>query len=249
MQMKKLFPLLSLVMIIFLNGCQKDIVTCKITSPYNGKSILVGIDLGVTIEATSTKSSVSKVIVTFDEISYSSYFTAFELVTPPYTITLSSQLLTLGKHTIKAVATTDGGTQAESSVTFNVVESIDNEKESPDFVTFSGIQFPEGWITYTWEPANIGFDDNYSIQSANYPFATVYANKTFNAKGYVQFYTKGGDVDLYIDEVKAQVLISELGNWNKWICPVDSGKHTFKWQAEGVRKYLDAITFTLDLKN
>jgi hypothetical protein len=242
--MKKLLSLLSLSIVIFLNGCQEDKITCKIVSPTDGKSVSANKELAVVVEATSTKGSVTKVTIFFDEASYNSNATVFEIVAPPYIVPIPAQLVTLGKHTIKAVAINKKGLQAETSVSINVVENTGNDgKESPDFVTFTDGKLPAGWITYTWASANIGFDDNYSMRSAHYP-ATIYATKTFNAPGYVQFYTKGGTVDLYIDNEKAQALVFESGNWDKWIYSVDAGKHEFRWQAEGIDKYLDAITFS-----
>jgi hypothetical protein len=238
--MKKLLSLLILAIIIFLNGCQEDKITCKILSPKDGQCVLLSKDLTVTIEATSTKSTIEKVIVFFDTNIF------VELTKKPYTVIIPSQALTLGDHTIRAFINDYHRQSVRAFVTINVVESIDNnEKESPDFVTFTDGKFPNGWVTYTWELANIGYDDNYSIKSANYPVATVFTKKTMNVPFYVEFYTKGGDVDLYIDDVKAQALTYESGNWDRWIYPVDSGKHAFRWQAEGVYKYLDAITFAL----
>jgi len=138
------------------------------------------------------------------------------------------------------------GTQSESSVTVNVVENFDgNVKESPDFVSFSDGKFPDSWLTYTWEVANIGYDDDYSLKSAN-PIAIVYTNKTVHAPSYIQFYTKGDEIDLYINDVKADALLREpAGSWEKWIYPVDSGTHIFRWQTQGAYKYLDAITFSI----
>jgi hypothetical protein len=244
--MKKLLSLLFLAIVIFLSGCQEDKITCNIKYPYNNQSVLVSKDLVITVEATSTKSTVEKVTVTFSNIISSSVdVLKFELVTEPFTVTIPSQALVIGHYMIHATATSSEGKEAESSVIVKIVESIDyNEKESPDFVTFTNGKFPDGWVTYTWESANIGYDDNYSIRSVNYPIATVYTKKTMNAPYYVEFYTKGGDVDFYIDDVKAKAIIFEEGNWNRWIYPVDSGKHAFRWQAEGINRYLDAIRFT-----
>ena len=117
------------------------------------------------------------------------------------------------------------------------------EKESADFVTFEKGPLPDGWKTYTWEIATIGFDDGYSLKSAN-PIAIVAATKTMHDYAYIQFYTKGENIDLYIDDVKAEALVSEeVGTWIKSIYPFDPGKHVFTWQTEGALKYLDAVSF------
>jgi hypothetical protein len=117
------------------------------------------------------------------------------------------------------------------------------EKESADFVTFKDGIFPDSWKTYTWEITTIGFDDRFSLKSAN-PVAIVATTKTMNAPAYIQFYTKGENIDLYIDEEKSEALVSEeVGTWKKCIYPFDAGKHTFTWQTEGALKLLDAVSF------
>jgi hypothetical protein len=120
--------------------------------------------------------------------------------------------------------------------------------ESPDFVTFSNGKFPQSWITYTWEiDHEVGFDDNYSLRAANYPVALAFAYKTVKDTGFVEFYTKGGDIYLYIDSVKATPILFEPvvpeNGWTKWIYTYGDGRHEFKWEAEGIKKYLDAVKF------
>ena len=149
----------------------------------------------------------------------------------------------------------NGCQEDKTSVPINVIENKDPYKEeSPDFVSFLDFKFPKGWITYSWDMVNNqGYDDNYSLKSVN-SMATVYATKTMNVPGYVTFYTyiaansNGKDIDLYIDDEKAQALHSKPVNndWVEWIYVVDTGKHTFRWQTEGARKYLDAISFKYD---
>jgi hypothetical protein len=123
--------------------------------------------------------------------------------------------------------------------------------ESPDFVTFANGKFPQGWKTYTWEiDDKIGFDDSYSLRSANYPVALVFAYKTVKDTGFVEFYTRGGDIYLYIDSVMATPILFEPAeyeyDWAKWCYTFGDGRHEFKWEAEGVRKYLDAVRFYVE---
>ena len=127
--------------------------------------------------------------------------------------------------------TNDGGTVFE------------NEEESPDFVTFADGKLPAGWKTYTWEIDNtLGYDDNYSLRAANYP-ALVFANKTMEVLGLVEFYSYG-DVDFFIDDVMAQAISSVAdGNWKKRTYVLDKGHHKLMWKAEGVYKYIDNIKF------
>jgi len=245
--LKKILSIFSLAILILLSSCGKQKLTCKVTFPYNGQKVLISKDLVVRIEVEATKSKVASVVVSYDNMlssSLPSYYVV--LASEPYTVTIPAYSLLLGENTIKAVATNADGMQAESSVTVKVVEFLDEHKEeSPDFVTFANGKFPTGWITYTWEVANIGFDDDYSLKSAN-PIATVYTNKTMHAASYIQFYTKGDKIDLYINDIKADALLHEPdGSWEKWIYPIDSGTHSFRWQTEGALKYLDAITFSV----
>jgi hypothetical protein len=242
--MKKLVSLLCLALIIFLSGCQEDKITCKITIPHEGQSVLFSKDLIVTIDATSSKGHVPSVTVFYDTIEYA------VLTSMPYKCIIPTQLLTLGEHKIKAGANCEGKV-AVSSVTFNVVKSLNNDdKESPDFVTFSGGKLPDSWTTYTWEVVNtLGYDDNYSLKSAGQT-ATVYTTKTMKARGQVEFYTKlqntqGGNIDLYIDNEKAQPLVHESGNWDKWVYVIEEGKHSLRWQTDGALKYLDAVKFSV----
>ena len=121
--------------------------------------------------------------------------------------------------------------------------SVLDTVESSGFVTFKDGPLPDGWKTYTWEITNIGFDDGFSLKSAN-PIAIVATTKTMHAPAYIQFYTKGEKIDLYIDDVKVEALVSEeVRTWKKCIYPFDAGKHTFTWQTEGALKYLDAVSF------
>ena len=122
------------------------------------------------------------------------------------------------------------------------------DRESPDFVTFANGKFPKTWVTYTWEVDDVvGYDDNYSLRCANYPVALVYAFKTVDTTAFVEFYTKGGDVNLYIDSEKATAVsfIAAENGWTKWLYTFEKGRHEFKWEAEGIRKYIDAVKFTV----
>jgi len=122
--------------------------------------------------------------------------------------------------------------------------SGDNQQESPDFVTFNK-GLPEGWKTYTWEIVDhLGYDNRYSIKSANYPVSLLFATKTMEMPAYVQFFTLGETIDLYIDGEKMEALSSTPEeNWVKQVYEFDKGTHEFKWEANGALKYLDAITF------
>jgi len=137
------------------------------------------------------------------------------------------------------------GCSKEKNTSSNGGGTIIPEKESPDYVTFANGDFPSGWITYTWEiDKEIGYKDNYSLRAANYPVALVFAKKTMKKTGFVEFFSCGENIDFYIDEVKAQELLSiKDGKWEKRIFALDTGKHQLKWEAVGVYKYIDDIRF------
>jgi len=139
-----------------------------------------------------------------------------------------------------------GGCNKENSSSTNTnPNGKQNETESPDFVTFANGDFPSGWKTYTWEIDNKkGYKDNYSLRSANYPTALVFANKTMKFPGFVEFYSCGENIEFFIDDNKAQSISSLLdGGWEKRVYTLDTGRHQLKWQTEGVYKYIDNIKF------
>jgi hypothetical protein len=253
--MKKILFLFNSIIIIFLSACQRDTFTCEIQTLYNGQSILTGKDLTIVVEAMDTRYAVTDVRLFFDQTEVEKEKQESRL-SPPipdvFVFIVSSENLTLGKHTVRAVAANNKDKQVEVSIVINVVETLNNEKESPDFVTFADGKFPEGWRTYSWEiTSTTGFDDLYSLKSASTE-PSVYTKKTMDAPAYVEFYTymyagnpNTKDIDLYIDDVKAEALLSELSkdNWVKWIYAIDPGQHAFRWQTEGASKYLDAVRF------
>jgi len=163
--MKKIIPLLFITLAILFSGCTKEKFTCKITSPRDGATVLVNYDLTVKVKVKNAK-NICPIAIYLDDIFITGSRSLQELFIIPH------DSLSLGKHTIKAVA----NGEATSSITIYVVEKLTIDKESPDFVTFANEEFPTGWSTYTWETDNtMGHNDKYSLRSANYP-ALVFAN-------------------------------------------------------------------------
>ena len=239
--MKKLILLLALAAIIVFSGCQKPKLTCEITSPKNGAKHPFFNDLVIVVDAKDTKSSVAAVTVYLDNIPYPCTMTA------PYTCTIPSILLTLGKKTIKAVAINLEGDQAEDIITITIVEGSEgSEDESPSFVTFAGGILPPSWKTNTWVIDNaMGFTDNYSLRSTNYLDA-VLTHKTMNSTGVVEFYTRGDNFDLFIGGEKALPYLTEsvAGQWKRWVYAFNEGRHSFRWENTNVYAvYLDDIKF------
>jgi hypothetical protein len=234
--MKNIISILFLTLFILFCGCkkEKEKFTCIITNPKDGATVLITNDLTIKLEIKNAK-NICPIAIYLDDIFITGSRSLQEIFIIPH------DSLSLGKHTIKAVA----NWEATSSITITVVEKFVIAEESPDFVTFANGQFPKGWRTYTWEIANnLGYSDNYSLMAANYPTALVFANKTMKQSGYVEFYSYGKNIDFFIDDVKAQAIESvNDGNWEKRIFALDSGHHQLKWQAEGVYKYIDDIRF------
>ena len=243
--MKKTLFFLVLVAIIVLSGCKKPETepSCKITSPLDGAELPVNKDIIVTVKVENLK-NISMVTVTIDNVPCDA------AITEPYTVTIPALLVTLGKHTIKALAVNNIGKQAETSISVTVIESGggEDDTESPDFVDFADGKIPASWKTNTWVvDIAVGYEDNYSLRSDN-PIAAVLTNKTMSAPGYVEFYTRGNNFDLYIDGVKAHALsyAPSKTDWNKWIYAFDIGKHSFKWENTLSQiVYLDNIRFAL----
>jgi len=231
--MKKIISILFLSLAIFFSGCKKNEFTCKIIAPNDGVTVLITNDLTVKLKVKNAP-DICPIAIYLDETFITGSRSLKELFIIP------QDSLTLGKHTIKAVA----NWEATHSIIINVVEKLVTEKESPDFVTFANGQFPTGWSTYTWEIDNtIGHNDKFSLEAAN-PVALVFANKTMKKEGFVEFYSYGSGIELFIDEVKVQEISSAPdGIWEKRVFALDTGKHQLKWQAEGVRKYIDDIRF------
>jgi hypothetical protein len=215
-----------------LGGCQKSKITCEITSPKDGAEISIHKDLIVEINATDTKNSVAAVTVYLNNLPYPCTMIA------PYTCTIPSILLELGKQTVKAVTINNLGDQAEATISITIVKDGGNDdEESPNFVNFADGIIPPSWKTSTWAIENtIGYDDNYSLKSSTLDISSVLTYKTINASGYVEFYTRGDNFDLYINGIKAAPFISEpsvVPNWKRWVYSLNKGRHSFRWETTG----------------
>ncbi|MCL2247288.1 MAG: hypothetical protein FWC10_09315 [Lentimicrobiaceae bacterium] len=114
--------------------------------------------------------------------------------------------MAVGKHTIKVVAEDTKGFHGTATVSISVIEGGGgDDDESPNFVSFADGKLPVSWKTNTWEVDVPGYDDTYSLRSKEHP-ASVLTHKTMDNGGYVEFFTKGDNVDLYLDKVKADAL-------------------------------------------
>ena len=245
--------LLGLAAVLVWNGCKKDSksdggqFTCKITSPQNGAELSVDDDITVTVES---KGAVAVTAYLDDVVGGAA-------MTEPFTMTISSAQLSPGSHTIKAIAVTQEGKQAESSITVTITDG-GSENESPNFVTFANGEIPSSWKTNTWVvDVAMGYDDNYALRADN-GVASVVTQKTMNDRGYIVFYIRGGDYDgyygptygyffdFYIDNVKAEAVLSvDAGNnWRKWTYNLEKGTHSFRWEnTNGAIIHLDVIKF------
>ena len=236
--MKRQPFLFLLLMFIVISSCNKNKPpTCTIISPKNASELSSIDDIIVSVEAADSDGHIVTVNVYLDNLQCGT------TLAEPYSITIPSADLTLGKHIIKAVAVDNEGAQAEASITINIGDG-GSDTESPNFVTFIGEVIPVSWKTNTWMvDVATGYDDNYSLRSNN-PIASVLTNKTVTKLAYVEFYTKGDNFDLFIDNINTPMLSSvSVNNWKKWVYSFDKGTHSFRWEVNGAIVYLDAVKF------
>jgi len=255
--MKKIPFLLVLVTSLILSSCnKKEEFYCKIISPVDGDTVLIydsintspigQIGLTITVDAKGAHNGIS-VFVSHRPGWVGGMMHCGDMSMDPNYFTISPQCLLFGKICIKVIAYNSEGEETSHSIWVDVTDKAGSE-ESPDFVTFSDGKIPQGWITNrTWEiEKQLGYDDNYSLRTTP-PFYSdiIYAVKTFDKNGYVEFFTNGDRVDLFVDGGYRNELSSEpAGNyWTKHTYSVNAGKHLFMWQAREVYTYLDAIRF------
>ena len=254
--MKKLPFLLVLATLLFLNACnKKEEFYCKIISPSDGAIVPIydsissnPIGLTITVDAKGVHNGIS-VYVSDSRIGWiggdGMYHCGYMSMDPNF-FTISTQYLLFGKMRIKVVAYNSEGEETSHSIWVDVTDKAASE-ESPSFVTFSDGKIPQGWITNrTWEiEKQLGYDDNYSLRTTPFHTDIIYANKTFDKNGYVDFFTNGDRVDLFIDGGYGNALSSEPVDdyWTKHTYSVKEGKHLFMWQANNVYTYLDAVRF------
>jgi hypothetical protein len=252
--MKKLPFLLVLVAMLFLNGCnKKEEFYCKIISPSDGDTVpfyegINGMGLAITVDAKGADNGISVYVsesrlgwVGSDGMIQCGYMSM-----EPNFFIFSTHYLLFGKMRIKVVAYNSEGEETSHSIWVDVTDKAASE-ESPDFVTFSDGKMPQGWITnHTWEIGEqLGYDDNYSLRTTPFYSDIIYAVKTFDKDGYVDFFTSGERVDLFVDGGHGNKFSSEPAGsyWTKNTYSVKAGKHLFMWQATDVYTYLDAIRF------
>jgi hypothetical protein len=252
--MKELPVLLVLVTLLFLSGCNKkeEEFYCKIISPSDGATVsfddvspIGQIGLTITVDAKGAHNGISVLVSHRPGWTGGMMHCGYMSIDPNY-FTIPPQCLLFGKMCIKVIAYNSEGEETSHSIWVDVTDEAAFE-ESPDFVTFSDGKFPKGWITNrTWEiEKQLGYDDNYSLRTTPFYADIIYAVKTFEKNGYVDFFTKGGDVYLYVDGGGLNELSSEpaVNYWTKHTYSVNAGKHLFMWQATDVYTYLDAIRF------
>lgn len=249
--MKKEFFLFAILTIMLFFGCKKDEPTnggddaniiCMIVQPEAGQSFMEDEAIAVFVTAVDSVNVITEVALWIDEEKHS-VKTAL-----PYTFTIESGTLSVGEHTIEAVATNNKGKQGSTNVTITIKSLGD---ESPSFVTFANGEIPDSWKTSTWQiDVATGYDDNYSLR-ANVDAASVVTAKTISQPGYIEFFIKGetliGDnVIFFIDNNKQTALYSKQveNNWKKYVYAIAPGLHQFRWETVyGAATYLDKITF------
>ena len=246
--MKKILTILSLTLLFLSCNDEKKEFTGKIIAPENGANVALNYTISVRVETQDKKDSPTKISFYLDDLLYkevdANYTYNYEKIVTIFNILPDS--LSHGNHTFKAVSKNKEGKKLEHTISVTGYVSTGGFPESPSKVSFSDGKIPEQWKVYSWKIDNeVGYDDNYSLRSFENP-AYIYATRTFDSIGYVNYYTKGGELNLYIDGVKAQVNSSPAPDPNDWMnckAAVEKGKHNFRWETSGMDRYLDAVSF------
>ena len=235
--MKKKLLLVGIILTIIFSGCVKPKVTCEIVNPKPNATIELGDVIELAVIAETENASLYEVQIYLDGVGYEKKHVF------PFNFSIPTSNLEKGTHTIRAVAIASEEAKAESSVTFNLIQS-----ESPDFVSFSNGKFPSGWNNEGWSITSPGYNDTHAIVSSYYYYSTVSATKTCNANiDYIEFYAKsysyyGRLLYFYIDD--ANVAIELTDSWQRYSYPVTQGEHLFRWVSfEDNIAYLDDIKF------
>jgi len=246
--MKKILTILSLTLLFLSCNDEKKEFTSKIIAPENGANVAINYAVSVRVETQDLKNSKTKISFYLDDLLYkevdANYTYNYEKIVTIFTILADS--LSHGKHTFKAVSVSKEGKKLEHAISVIGYVSTGGFPESPSKVSFSNGKIPEQWKVYSWKiDKEIGYDDNYSLRSFETP-AYIYASKTLDSIGYVSYYTKGGEINLFIDGVKAQVTSTFDPDQNDWMnckADVEKGKHNFRWETNGMNIYLDLVNF------
>jgi len=111
-------------MLFFLANCGEDEEaepnkppTVSITSPSNNAAIEKGENVQINVTASDADGSVSNVKIFIDNVEEDSFNS------PPYTLSVNTDDSEVGSHTIKAVATDNGGLTAQAQITVTITES------------------------------------------------------------------------------------------------------------------------------
>ena len=243
--MKKILTILSLALLFLSCNDEKKEFTGKIIAPKDGANVALNYAVSVRVETQDVKNSKTKISFYLDDLLFdeveTSYKHDYEKIVTIFNILPDS--LSHGNHTFKAVSENKEGKKLEHTISVIGYVSTGGFPESPSKVSFSNDSIPEQWKTYLWKiDKEVGYDDHYSLRSVGYP-AYIYATRTFDSIGYVNYYTKGGELNLYIDGVKAQVTSTPDQNWMNCNAAVEKGKHNFRWETNGMDIYLDAVSF------
>jgi len=249
MKMKKILTILCLTLFLLSCNDEKKEFTGKIIAPKDGANVALNYAVSVRVETQDVKNSKTKISFYLDgllykEVETTSYQYDYEKIVTIFNILPDS--LSHGNHTFKAVSENKEGKKLEHTISATGYVSTGGFPDSPSKVSFSNGKIPEQWKVYSWKiDKEVGYDDHYSLRSVGYP-AYIYATKTFDSIGYVNYYTKGGEINLFIDGVKAQVTSTPDPDQNDWMnckTDVEKGKHNFRWETNGLDIYLDAVRF------
>jgi hypothetical protein len=234
---RNLITLLVCTLFFFLSCKEENFPDCTITNPQNGEVFSVDEDILVKVSADDANGIITSIHLYIDEVCFSG------ISDFPFHFTIPAGTLSVGNHSIKAVALNNSGNKKENSLTISVMEAY---YESPDFVSFSDGKLPKGWVSNGWDvDPTFGYDDFYSL-STRTDSAIVTTTKTCN---YIEFYyTYYGINELifYVDDEQHDLSMPH-SQWLKYYCDFSDGLHTFRWEYKvihpSLRGYIDAIRF------
>ena len=221
------------VAIIITQSGENKAPTCTITNPQNNAEYSTDENVPITVVAEDTDGYIVEIQLYVDNVGHSST-TSF-----PYNFTINSGELSVGTHTLRAVAKDNAGGNGESTVTITIKQPT----ESPDFVSFSNGNIPSTWQTTAWYVDNsVGYDDNYSLKASVANVAVITSKTATSAISGIEFYVRSGSVTFFIDGEKMLECSSD-NNWKKYSVFLTEGLHTLKWESSSNSVNIDAIRF------
>ncbi|MCL2596155.1 MAG: DUF1566 domain-containing protein [Paludibacter sp.] len=147
------------------SGNNNKMPSCTISNPEAGQVFISSDNISVAVIAEDDDGTIAEVKLYVDSVSYG------VLITSPYNFVINAGILSLGKHTLKAVAKDNQGGIGEASVTISVEKLV------------IGLNYLGGIVAYIDETEKHGFiaapsDQNTGIRWNNGSYITTGATGT-----------------------------------------------------------------------